>query len=154
FTNLITLSEKLGDLAGVTHRVIELLEELRRLHSDCLETDRPPSTVPSSVVVIGSEDEEKAATNRAIEELHGKQLSLERDCDDEEEAQFLLGNNTDRDEECADDGVAMTVDSATLAAPTDAHTIIIATLSVPTIAGLSVQLIQGQNVLITGDSGT
>ncbi|EPB65456.1 hypothetical protein ANCCEY_15480, partial [Ancylostoma ceylanicum] len=107
-------------------RVIELLEELRRLHSDCLETDRPPSTVPSSVVVIGSEDEEKAATNRAIEELHGKQLSLERDCDDEEEAQFLLGNNTDRDEECADDGVAMTVDSATLAAPTDAHTIIIA----------------------------
>ncbi|KAL6743107.1 hypothetical protein Aduo_016187 [Ancylostoma duodenale] len=146
FTNLITLSEKLGDLAGVTHRVIELLEELRRLHSDCLETDRPPSTVPSSVVVIGSEDEEKTVSNRAIEELHGKQLSLERDCDDEEEAQFLLGNNADRDDECADDGVAMTVDSATLAAPNDAHTII--------IASLSVQLIQGQNVLITGDSGT
>ncbi|KIH67429.1 ABC transporter, ATP-binding protein, partial [Ancylostoma duodenale] len=127
-------------------RVIELLEELRRLHSDCLETDRPPSTVPSSVVVIGSEDEEKTVSNRAIEELHGKQLSLERDCDDEEEAQFLLGNNADRDDECADDGVAMTVDSATLAAPNDAHTII--------IASLSVQLIQGQNVLITGDSGT
>lgn len=38
----------------------------------------------------------------------------------------VQGNNTDRDEDCADDGVAMTVDSATLAAPTDAHTIIIA----------------------------
>ncbi|KAK6028906.1 ABC transporter transmembrane region 2 [Ostertagia ostertagi] len=140
FTNLITLSEKLGDLGGVTHRVIELVEELRRLHSDCLETDRPPSTVPSSVVVIGTDDEEKT-----IEELHGKQLSLERDCDDEEEAQFLLGNKSDRDEEWPDDGVAMTIDSATLAPPTDAQNTI--------IANLSVQLIQGQNVLITGDSG-
>ncbi|VDL76042.1 unnamed protein product [Nippostrongylus brasiliensis] len=140
FTNLITLSEKLGDLAGVTHRVVELVEELRRLHSDCLETDRPPSTVPSSVVVIGTDEEEKA-----IEELHGKQLSLERDCDDEEEAQFLLGNKTDRDEEWPDDGVAMTIDSATLAAPTDAQNAV--------IANLSLQLIQGQNVLITGDSG-
>ncbi|WKY10049.1 hypothetical protein Q1695_002419 [Nippostrongylus brasiliensis] len=145
FTNLITLSEKLGDLAGVTHRVVELVEELRRLHSDCLETDRPPSTVPSSVVVIGTDEEEKAVTNRTIEELHGKQLSLERDCDDEEEAQFLLGNKTDRDEEWPDDGVAMTIDSATLAAPTDAQNAV--------IANLSLQLIQGQNVLITGDSG-
>ncbi|VDP03702.1 unnamed protein product [Heligmosomoides polygyrus] len=146
FSNLITLSEKLGDLAGVTHRVVELVEELRRLHTDCLETDRPPSTVPSSVVVIGSDDEEKAATSRTIEELHGKQLSLERDCDDEEEAQFLLGNKSDRDEEWADDGVAMTIDSATLSPPSDAQNAI--------IANLSVQLIQGQNVLITGDSGT
>ncbi|KAK5976852.1 ATP-binding cassette sub-family D member 4, partial [Trichostrongylus colubriformis] len=145
FTNLITLSEKLGDLAGVTHRVIELVEELRRLHSDCLETDRPPSTVPSSVVVIGTDDEEKAATSRTIEELHGKQLSLERDCDDEEEAQFLLGNKSDRDDDWLDDGVAMTIDSATLAPPTDAHNAI--------IANLSLQLIQGQNVVITGDSG-
>ncbi|PIO76105.1 ABC transporter, ATP-binding protein [Teladorsagia circumcincta] len=126
FTNLITLSEKLGDLGGVTHRVIELVEELRRLHSDCLETDRPPSTVPSSVVVIGTDDEEKTVTNRTIEELHGKQLSLERDCDDEEEAQFLLGNKSDRDEEWPDDGVAMTIDSATLAPPTDAQNTIIA----------------------------
>ncbi|VDO55810.1 unnamed protein product [Haemonchus placei] len=145
FTNLITLSEKLGDLAGVTHRVIELVEELRRLHSDCLETDRPPSTVPSSVVVIGTDDEEKTVTKRTIEELHGKQLSLERDCDDEEEAQFLLGNKSDRDEEWTDDGVAMTIDSASLAPPNDAQNFI--------IASLSLQLIQGQNVLITGDSG-
>ncbi|KAK6047732.1 hypothetical protein COOONC_14762, partial [Cooperia oncophora] len=145
FTNLILLSEKLGDLLAAPPWVIELVEELRRLHSDCLETDRPPSTVPSSVVVIGSEDEEKTVTNRTIEELHGKQLSLERDCDDEEEAQFLLGNKSDREEDWPDDGVAITIDSVTLAPPTDAQKTI--------IANLSLQLIQGQNVLITGDSG-
>ncbi|KJH53464.1 ABC transporter, ATP-binding protein [Dictyocaulus viviparus] len=146
FTNLITLSEKLGDLAGVTHRVVELVEELRRLHSDCLETDRPPSTVPSSVVAIGTDDEEKGLTDRTIEELHGKQLSIEHDCDDEEEAQFLLGRRSNREDEWPDDGVAITIDSATLSPPNDSQIII--------IANLSLQLMQGQNILITGDSGT
>ncbi|KAE9416625.1 hypothetical protein Angca_009700, partial [Angiostrongylus cantonensis] len=145
FTNLIALSEKIGDLAGVTHRKSILVEELHRLHTDCLETDRPPSTVPSSVVVIGSDDEEKVLTNRTIEELHGKQLSLGRDCDDEEEAQFLLGRSG-REDEWSDDGIAMTIDSATLSPPNDAQNII--------IANLTLQLMQGQNVLITGDSGT
>ncbi|CAI4231346.1 unnamed protein product [Auanema sp. JU1783] len=145
FTNILSLSDKIGNFAGLTHRVVELFDELRRLHSDCLETDRPPSTVPSSVVVIASDDDEKTNTARTIEELHGKQLSLERDCDDEEEAQFLLGGRVDREEDCPDDGVAITVDSASLAPANDPSNVI--------VSCLSIQLLQGQNVLITGDSG-
>ncbi|CAD6197940.1 unnamed protein product, partial [Caenorhabditis auriculariae] len=142
FSTVLKLAENFGELAGVTHRVIELYEELQRLHSDCLETDRPPSTVPSSVVVIASDDEDKAS--RTVEEIHGKQLSLERDEQEEEEAQYLLGGRNS-DEEWPDDGVALTIDSASLAPPNETPNIIVQLLSL--------QLIQGQSLLITGESG-
>ncbi|CAI5451140.1 unnamed protein product [Caenorhabditis angaria] len=146
FSSVLKLAGDFGELAGVTHRVMELYEELTRLHSDCLETDRPPSTVPSSVVVIASdEDDKNSSAVRTIEEIHGKQLSLERDEQEEEEAQYLLGAKTKDDEEWPDDGVAITVDSATLSPPTDNSHIIIQLLSL--------QIIQGQTLLITGDSG-
>ncbi|CAI2354226.1 unnamed protein product [Caenorhabditis sp. 36 PRJEB53466] len=144
FSTVLKLAGDIGELAGVTHRVMELHEELNRLHSDCLETDRPPSTVPSSVVVIASDDDDKSAT-RHMQEIHGKQLSLERDEQEEEEAQYLLGGKTKDDEEWPDDGVAITIDSATLSPPSD-HGHLIVQL-------LSLQIIQGQTLLITGDSG-
>ncbi|CAB3396452.1 unnamed protein product [Caenorhabditis bovis] len=144
FSTVLKLAGDFGELAGVTHRVIELHEELNRLHIDCLETDRPPSTVPSSVVVIAADDEDKSRM-QTIEEIHGKQLSLERDEQEEEEAQYLLGGKSKDEDEWPDDGVAITVDSATLSPPTD-HSHIIVQL-------LSLQIIQGQTLLITGDSG-
>ncbi|PIC28652.1 hypothetical protein B9Z55_020496 [Caenorhabditis nigoni] len=145
FSTVLKLAGDFGELAGVTHRVMELHEELNRLHSDCLETDRPPSTVPSSVVVIASDEDDKSAT-RHMQEIHGKQMSLERDEQEEEEAQYLLGGKTNADDEWPDDGVAITVDSATLSPPND-HSHLIVQL-------LSLQIIQGQTLLITGDSGS
>ncbi|GMS81069.1 hypothetical protein PENTCL1PPCAC_3244, partial [Pristionchus entomophagus] len=139
FSNIVTLSEKLGDLAGVTHRVMELLEELHRLHSDCLETERPPSTVPSSVVVMAS-DEDREKT-REIDELHGRQLG---DIDEEEE-ELLARQQRHSDDEWPDDGIAMTIDTVTLAVPNDPNHHV--------INGLSLQLVAGRNLLITGESG-
>ncbi|GMT12115.1 hypothetical protein PFISCL1PPCAC_3412, partial [Pristionchus fissidentatus] len=140
FSNVVTLSEKFGDLAGVTHRVMELLEELHRLHSDCLETERPPSTVPSSVVVIAS-DEEREKT-REIDELHGRQMGGDVD---EEEEELLARQQRHSDDEWPDDGIAMTIDTVTLAVPSDPNHHV--------INGLSLQLVQGRNLLITGESG-
>ncbi|GMR60153.1 hypothetical protein PMAYCL1PPCAC_30348, partial [Pristionchus mayeri] len=139
FSSIVTLSEKFGDLAGVTHRVMALLEELHRLHSDCLETERPPSTVPSSVVVMAS-DEDREKT-KEIEELHGRQLG---DVDEEEE-ELLARQQRNSDDEWPDDGIAMTIDTVTLAVPNDPNHHV--------INGLSLQLVAGRNLLITGESG-
>uniref|UniRef100_A0A915EC57 ATP-binding cassette sub-family D member 4 n=1 Tax=Ditylenchus dipsaci TaxID=166011 RepID=A0A915EC57_9BILA len=167
FTRLIDLSQSVGEFGGVTHRVIELYEELNRLHDDRLEIERPPSTVPSSVVALASGDQPNKITSsfvgcvsrksedsddriQRIEELHGKQavgmLSTESDI---EEAEYLLGDvsasRTLAGNDIFDDGIAVTMDSATIAFPDDN------TRSL--VSNLSLQIIQHRNLLVTGDSG-
>ncbi|KAI1719722.1 ABC transporter transmembrane region 2 domain-containing protein [Ditylenchus destructor] len=164
FTRLIDLSQSVGEFGGVTHRVIELYEELNRLHDDRLEIERPPSTVPSSVVALASSDEPNknfvGCVNRKsvetddriqrIEELHGKQaigiLSTESDI---EEAEYLLGDMQScraYSNDIIDDGIAVTLDSASIAPPEDSTRTL--------ISSLSLQIIQHRSLLITGDSGT
>ncbi len=53
--------------------MVELFEELRRLHDDRLETDRPPSTVPSSIAVV-------VTSGRADEADQVSSISMLLDC--------------------------------------------------------------------------
>uniref|UniRef100_A0AAF5HYZ1 ABC transporter domain-containing protein n=1 Tax=Strongyloides stercoralis TaxID=6248 RepID=A0AAF5HYZ1_STRER len=143
FTNLISLSDNLGSLAGVTHRIIELYEELKRLHEDRLETDRPPSTVPSNIVIIASKDKQKRHTFqklncikkqdvngesnlKKVEQLYGKQIKN------------IINNDT------SDNEIVLKFDHVTISNHFDNSTIF--------VNGLSLSLTIGKNLLITGDS--
>ncbi|KAH7730696.1 CBN-PMP-3 protein [Aphelenchoides avenae] len=164
FTGIIKLSESVGEMGGVTHRVIELYEELNRLHSDRLEIERPPSTVPSSIVILASGEEEKKSSvlncasgdrsgsdiNRhsGIEVLHGRQAH-EIICSesDEEEAEYLLGESDGRAglDLGLPDNIAVTIEEATIGVPEDASRTL--------VTNLSLQIMKGRNLLITGDNG-
>lgn len=163
FTGLISLSQNIGDFGGVTHRVIELYEELIRVHSDQLETERPPSTVPSSVVILASDEggkgsnigcgcvrkEHKENSSRIQKELHGRQTHhaiLTSDSDDDE-AEYLLGENVSQRNwlDLASEP-AITMDQVTVALPDDPSRVL--------FMNLSLQVQQNRNLLISGDSGS
>ncbi|KAL3083025.1 hypothetical protein niasHS_010827 [Heterodera schachtii] len=156
FTRLITLSQSVSQFGGVTHRVIELYEELNRVHDDRLETERPPSTVPSSVVILAS-DENKGtacgfmkrktddAAGRIQRELHGRQAhGILASDSDEDEAEFLLGENASQ-RNWQDDGTAVSLDSVTVVQPNDHSRVL--------IMNLTLQIMQNRNLLVTGENG-
>lgn len=163
FTGLISLSQNVGDFGGVTHRVVELYEELTRVHSDQLETERPPSTVPSSVVVIASDEGKSSkigcgcvkktpkddSNGRIQKELHGRQTQhaiLASDSDDDE-AEYLLGENgSQRNWLDLAAEPAIVFDSVTIVLPDDPTRVL--------ILNLSLQVMQNRNLLISGESGT
>uniref|UniRef100_A0A914WXZ0 ABC transmembrane type-1 domain-containing protein n=1 Tax=Plectus sambesii TaxID=2011161 RepID=A0A914WXZ0_9BILA len=123
FAKLVTLSEKIGELAGVTHRVMELFEEMHRLHDDRLETDRPPSTVPSSIAVVVTSgcDSNIDPQMLQIEQLHGG--SIGRHGTNEEKEALLMPND---DEPPVDDNIAFTFTDASFCLPDDPHSTLVA----------------------------
>uniref|UniRef100_A0A0N4ZYZ5 ATP-binding cassette sub-family D member 4 n=1 Tax=Parastrongyloides trichosuri TaxID=131310 RepID=A0A0N4ZYZ5_PARTI len=176
FTNLISLSDNLGSLAGVVHRVVELYEELKRLHEDRLETERPPSTVPSSIVILASKENKSQhvfkklncikskevmgeSGLKRIEELHGKQMKNIIDTDsDNEEAECLLNemqssqildNNKQR---FSNDPFNSFSDNETLIKLDHVTITSQSDNSSTLIHGLTFELKGGKNLLITGDS--
>uniref|UniRef100_A0AC35UI86 ABC transporter domain-containing protein n=1 Tax=Rhabditophanes sp. KR3021 TaxID=114890 RepID=A0AC35UI86_9BILA len=176
FTNLIELSDTVGSLAAVVHRVIELYEELKKLHEDRLETDRPPSTVPSSVVIMASKDNRITKrfknlncinsdanplreTSSKIEALYGTQMkNIICTESDSEEAEYLLedGNashliNHTNTKQLNDPFIGLFDNEVVL--KFDHVTITNQNDHTQTLVNsLSLQLTLGKNLLITGPS--